>query len=140
MADFMFTNSTSFKGKFFTLILVILFLLISGMFIYHFSEGWSYIDSLYFSATSLTTRGANYLHPTTVFSKLFTVFYLLIGVALVIYAFSSLIANFMKFHEPEISRKVNNFVSKVAPQKKDKWVILKHSETNKFPAFFKKKD
>lgn len=139
MQDFMFTNSTSFKGKFLALFFVIFFLLTLGMFTYHFSEGWSYVDSLYFSASSLTTRGYNYMYPTTVFTKLFTVFYLFIGVALVLYSLSSLIANFMRFHEPAISQKVDRFMKKVSPEKKDKWVILKNQNNdNDSRGFFKR--
>ncbi len=40
---------------------------------YRFVEGWSWIDSFYFSATTLMTIGHAELIPSTDLSKLFTV-------------------------------------------------------------------
>lgn len=55
---------------------------------YHFIEGWNWIQSLYFSTVTLTTIGYGDLHPTTDFSRLFTVFYIIFGVVTVIGAVS----------------------------------------------------
>ncbi len=54
-----------------------------GTVAYHFLEGWSWIDSLYFSTVAVTTVGFGDLSPTTDLAKLFTVFYLLSGVAVI---------------------------------------------------------
>ncbi len=54
-----------------------------GTVAYHFLEGWSWIDSLYFSTVAVTTVGFGDLSPTTPLSKLFTVFYLLSGIAVI---------------------------------------------------------
>jgi len=51
--------------------------------VYHFIEGWSWVDSLYFSVVAVTTVGFGDLTPTKDISKLFTVFYLLSGIAIV---------------------------------------------------------
>ena len=85
MPDFMFTYKATFKGKFLILFGIIGILLAAGTFFYHFAEGWTYMNSFYFAVISLTSRGYSELHPTTALSVIFTAFYLLIGVALVIY-------------------------------------------------------
>jgi len=54
-----------------------------GTVVYHVLEDWSWIDSFYFSAVALTTVGFGDFAPTTDGSKLFTVFYIFVGVSLV---------------------------------------------------------
>ena len=60
-----------------------LFILALGTVMYHRLEGWSWIDSLYFSSVAVTTVGFGDLTPTTDGSKLFTVFYIFSGVAII---------------------------------------------------------
>ncbi len=48
---------------------------------YHFLEDWSWVDSLYFSVVAVTTVGFGDLVPTTDAAKLFTVVYVLAGIA-----------------------------------------------------------
>jgi hypothetical protein len=50
---------------------------------YHWLEGWSWIDSLYFSSVAVTTVGFGDLAPSTDVSKLFTVLYIFSGVAII---------------------------------------------------------
>lgn len=123
--EFMLTSRSPLKVRFFMLIVVIIILMVIGTFFYHFVEGWSIIDSLYFSSISLSTRGYGELHPTTVASKLFTVFYLFIGVAFILYALSSLIGYFMKYQEPAIKRRMDSIVNSISPPKKDKWIVIR---------------
>ena len=47
-------------------------------------EGWSLLDSFYFSSITLTTVGYGDLAPTTAAGKLFTVFYVFAGVGIII--------------------------------------------------------
>jgi len=47
------------------LTLTIFFILLSGTFIYHKLEGWSWIDSLYFTTVTMATVGYGDMHPTT---------------------------------------------------------------------------
>lgn len=58
-------------------------LIAAGTVVYHILEGWSWVDSLYFSVVAVTTVGFGDLTPTTDASKLFTVGYLVFGVALI---------------------------------------------------------
>lgn len=122
----MFTYKKTFKGKFVFLFLVIGFLLAIGTLFYHFAESWSYLDSFYFAVLSLTSRGYSELHPTTALSVIFTAFYLLLGVALVLYSLSSLIGHYIQNQEPIITKNMDKLVNKFTPSpKKDKWVVLK---------------
>lgn len=108
------------------LILSITILLTIGTFVYHFSEGWSLLDSLYFSTISLTARGFSDMYPTNWFSVLFTVIYLLVGVSLVIYSISMLIAHYISYYQTQVGKKVGEIVGKLRneKEKKNKWVVL----------------
>lgn len=60
----------------------------AGTAAYSLLEGWSPVDSLYFSVVTLATVGFGDLTPTTDAAKLFTVAYILGGVG-IIAAFAS---------------------------------------------------
>jgi voltage-gated potassium channel Kch len=74
------------------LALASIFTLANGTFVYHSIEKWSWVDSFYFSAVSLTTVGYGDLAPTTDKGKLFTVLYLFVGIGII----ASLISNMIK--------------------------------------------
>jgi voltage-gated potassium channel len=103
--------------------LTILLLLLGTLF-YHIVEKWSYVDAFYFSAISLSTRGYGELHPTNAFSKIFTVFYLFLGVAFIIYTLSNLAGYYLQFHEPKIRKRMNTIVDRFNPPKKERWVNI----------------
>ena len=75
--------------------LMIIFLII-GTYSYHILEGWDYIDSLYFSTVTLTTIGYGDLYPTNNASKLFTVFFILSGVGILLFALTVISSNIDK--------------------------------------------
>ena len=58
-------------------------LLAVGTVVYRLLEDWSWVDSFYFSAIAVTTVGFGDLTPTTDGAKLFTVFYVFAGLAIV---------------------------------------------------------
>ena len=62
-----------------TLVILVIFTLLSGTIFYSLQEGWSLVDAFYFSATTLTTVGLGDLAPTTTIAKLFTVVYVFSG-------------------------------------------------------------
>ena len=66
------------------LTLVALLTLVVGTVFYRFAESWAWLDSLYFSVITLTTVGFGDLAPTTGISKLFTVFYVFIGIGIIL--------------------------------------------------------
>lgn len=58
--------------------------LLSGTVFYWHVEGWSLLDAFYFSAVTLTTVGYGDLAPATALGKIFTVFYLFVGIGLIV--------------------------------------------------------
>ena len=66
-------------------------LLAVGTIVYSILEGWSLLDSLYFSVVTLATVGYGDLTPTTDLAKLFTIGYILTGIGIVA-AFASEVA------------------------------------------------
>ena len=58
-----------------------------GATLYHWFEGWSWLDSFYFVIITLTTIGYGDLHPTTPATKIITIFYGLNGIILILMLF-----------------------------------------------------
>ena len=54
-----------------------------GTVVYHFLEGWSWVDSFYFCTVAVTTVGFGDIAPTSDAAKLFTVAYIVTGIAIV---------------------------------------------------------
>jgi voltage-gated potassium channel len=65
---------------FLEILVFVIGILVTGTLFYHFVEGWRFLDSLYFSVTTLSTVGYGDLSPETDAGKLFTIFYIFIGV------------------------------------------------------------
>ena len=62
-----------------------------GTVFYHFVEGWSWIDSYYFSVVTLATVGFGDLAPKTDLGKIFTTFYIFAGVGMLAAYFGLLV-------------------------------------------------
>ena len=58
-------------------------LVILATIVYRVIEGWSWVDSLYFSVVAITTVGFGDITPSTDTSKLFTVFYIVAGISII---------------------------------------------------------
>ena len=88
MVSFLLTLARFFRGlhkawsqpNFRSTLLVATIILISGTLFYSKVEQWNLLDSAYFCVMTLTTIGYGDLHPTDDFSKLFTMFYSIIGI------------------------------------------------------------
>ena len=63
---------------------------------YSVVEGWGIVDSLYFSVITLTTVGYGDLHPTSSLSKIFTIFYILLGIGVLMIFIEKLASHAMK--------------------------------------------
>ena len=56
-----------------------------GTIVYSIVEKWSLFDSLYFSVVTVATVGYGDMSPHTVLGKIFTMFYVFVGIGLFIY-------------------------------------------------------
>lgn len=59
-------------------------LIVGGATFYRSVEGFSWVDSFYFTVVTLTTVGYGDIHPATTSGRVFTIFYLLIGVGVLV--------------------------------------------------------
>jgi len=91
-------QTTKIEIVFVTLTLVILF----GTVAYHNLEGWSYVDSFYFTGVTMTTIGYGDLHPTTDLSKIFTVFFAFGGVSIMLFTLSLFATNYFERRERKL--------------------------------------
>lgn len=64
-----------------------LVVLVIGTLVYHWLEGWSYLDALYFCVISLATIGYGDLTPATPEAKMFTIIYVINGIAILLALF-----------------------------------------------------
>lgn len=102
-------------------ILTIAILICIGTIAYQLLEGWSLVDSFYFSATTLLTIGYGEIYPTHDTSKIFTVFYAFIGIGLILYSlaliaqsyFEARIKFHFRFHLPRILERIKRRRKKI---------------------------
>ncbi len=83
------------------ILLMVATLIAIGTIFYSLVEGWSIVDSFYFSVVTLTTVGYGDLSPDTTLGKLFTTTYIFMGLS-IITAFAS---NIAKTHANRIVKK-----------------------------------
>lgn len=97
-------------------------ILLVGTLAYHYLEGWSVIDSFYFSVVTLTTIGYGDFAPQTDAGKLFTVLYIVIGIGMIL-SFINTIQHhytYMRYREKKDILKGKNFkkeIKKINPRK-----------------------
>ena len=65
------------------LLALVVSLLLSGTTFFTLVEGWSVLDSFYFSVTTLTTVGFGDPAPTTALGKIFTILYIFVGLGVI---------------------------------------------------------
>ncbi len=64
-----------------------LFAFVLGTVVYHWLEGWSVLDALYFCTITLATVGFGDLTPTTPAARAFTIFYVINGIVILLALF-----------------------------------------------------
>lgn len=67
-----------------------------GTVMYHYLEGWDWIDCLYFSTITLSTIGYGDFSPVTDAGKVFTIFYIIIGVGVILSFINTVYEHFEK--------------------------------------------
>lgn len=79
-----FAGRIFLNARFDILLILVLLTLGAGTIFYVKIEGWSILDSLYFSVITLTTVGYGDISPATSSGKLFTIFYIIAGVGILL--------------------------------------------------------
>jgi voltage-gated potassium channel len=92
-----------FRGLFWSVVLILL----TGTWFYHQVEGWSWLDSFYFSVITLTTVGYGDFSPQTAVGKLFTIVYIILGLGL-LSSFILLLADFQPSESPGLLSRLTN--------------------------------
>lgn len=77
-------------------------LLSFGTWAFRMLEDWTWIESFYFSVSTLTTVGYGDIHPTSDATRMFTAIYMLIGVGIVIAGLTSLGAKYLQRQEEQL--------------------------------------
>ena len=75
-----FLKDSEYRDLLFTTMVI----LALGMLMYQFLEGWDWIDALYFSVITLTTVGYGDFSPQTTAGKIFTIFYIILGIGMIL--------------------------------------------------------
>ncbi len=66
------------------LLFTTLFIIVIGSTVYHYLEGWNWVDCVYFCIITLTTIGYGDFSPQTPEGKVFTIFYILLGIGIIL--------------------------------------------------------
>lgn len=71
-------------------------LLVIGATAYRYLEDWSWVDSFYFSIITLTTVGYGDITPQTDGGKIFTIFYIILGVSIMLAFINTVYTHYSK--------------------------------------------
>ena len=83
--------------------------LLIGTMTYHYLEGWSLLDALYFSVITLATVGYGDLTPTTPIAKIFTIVYVINGLSILLALFDRIrVVRMNNFDASQQQRKDGN--------------------------------
>ena len=66
------------------LLVTTFFVILVGSTVYHYLENWSWVDAICFSMVTLTTVGFGDFAPKTDGGKIFTIFYIIIGIGIIL--------------------------------------------------------
>jgi voltage-gated potassium channel len=77
------TKSQSEALKFKWVVLTAVSVIATGTVFYHYFMPLKWLDAVYFSVITITTVGYGDIHPTNDITKIFTIFYVLIGVGII---------------------------------------------------------
>lgn len=87
----------------FLALLTITFIVVGTSF-YHLVEGWRWLDSVYFCVMTLSTVGYGDFSPQTDSGKIFTIFYVLIGIGIVFAIFARLAEALLTSHRVQLQK------------------------------------
>lgn len=74
-----------FKDKIYRELLIsIIFLVVISTVIFRFTEDWNWLDSFYFSISTITTTGYGDLYPKSDIGKIYNIFFLIASLVLIL--------------------------------------------------------
>lgn len=75
-----------------------------GTLFFHYTEGWSYVDSFYFSGITLTTVGYGDFMPTTPLTRIVTVLFAFAGIGIVFYSIGIIAQRYFEREEERLQQ------------------------------------
>jgi voltage-gated potassium channel Kch len=98
------------EPEFRSIFTLVIFTLTLGTVTYHSIEGWTWLDSLYFSVITLTTIGFGDLAPATDIGKIFTIIYVFIGLGILLGFVNASGEHFRKQQVERMSQRSQGFL------------------------------
>ncbi|WP_298761977.1 potassium channel protein [uncultured Psychroserpens sp.] len=104
-----------FKGKIYTAVLLLLFLLIIGVLGFKIISDYSWIDSLYMTVITVTTVGFGEVQPLDENAKVFTIFLIMTSVVILGYAITVITEyilsknNYEELKQRKMQKKIDSF-------------------------------
>jgi hypothetical protein len=91
------------------LLITTFIILAGGSVVYHFLEGWEWIDCIYFSIITLTTVGYGDFSPQTVYGKIFTIFYIIVGIGIILSFINTVYSHYNNVKTDDKDRKKKRY-------------------------------
>lgn len=104
-------NTDEVKRNLVASIILIIIIYILGAFFYHNVEGWSFLDSVFFVTTTITTVGYGDLVPVTGLGKAFTIFLIWTGISIAGFLVYSIAAYREKTFDKHVMKRLTVFGS-----------------------------
>ena len=98
-------NNQHFGARVTASISALVTLVIIGMVGFHHFEHWNWIESFYFTVTTLTTVAYGDLHPTTDGSRLFAAIFVLLSVGVALTALTTLGTAYLERRTSRLSKR-----------------------------------
>lgn len=99
--------------EFRALLILLLTLLAGATYFYWQVEGWSVIDSLYFSIMTMSTIGYGDFVPTTTFSKVFTIIFAILSIGIFVAVVSKLVSIMLKEKQSSKQKRQQHKIQKI---------------------------
>ncbi len=93
-------------------VLVIVLLVVLGTAFFMYSEGWSLVDSIYFTAMTITTIGYGDIVPTHDVSKMVATIYAVVSIPIAIFVFGILAENYFEIRLARLERRMQEMLQK----------------------------
>lgn len=117
------------REKLLTAAFLICVLLIFGTVSYHYIESWSYVDSFYFTAMTITTVGYGDFVPTTDMAKLFTVLFSFAGISIAVVILLSIGGDYYEREQQAFRTRIKDYIKRKKERLKQRKKVLKKTQT-----------